>query len=180
VGLKVNKKNWLISAGLCVTLGLGLGFTLNYGDTDASANATVKTSKAEKVEAALQKVPYKNKLKKFDKLPFEVKETTAFTSLEEDDSVTHLEMTYTDKNKKGFITLDVVNAEVETVSDKYDLVEVELKNGSKAKFMDNEKVQILSWQDGTLAYKIYAIKDMDNAKDKYSVKELVKLADSIK
>jgi Domain of unknown function (DUF4367) len=136
-------------------------------------------NQSKELEKVVESLPYKDEVVLITELPFEIKEILP-VSRKVSGNTTQFEVTYTDKNKDGFVTLDVVNEQVEIKSDNLELVDVELENGKKAKFMDNGNVQIISWQDNTLAYKIVAAKDMKDPSQKYSKEELVEIANSQK
>jgi Domain of unknown function (DUF4367) len=132
------------------------------------------------IKNELKEAPYQNELKVITYLPFDIKDVHSFVRKVPESNETQTEITYPDKNKEGFVTLNVVDAKVENVSEQYDLIVIELKNGLNGNYLDNGTVQILSWQDGSLAYKIIAAKDIKDQDLKYSKEEMLKIANSLK
>lgn len=168
-----------ISVAVCLILLIGsLYFIIPSNEGNFAKVNGVNQNKLIKNE--LEKAPYQNELKVITYLPFEIKDVHSIVRKVPGSNETQTEITYSDKNKEGFVTLNIVDAKVENVSEQYDLIILELNNGLKGTYLDNESVQILSWQDGSLAYKIIAAKDIKDQDFKYTKEEMLKIANSLK
>lgn len=51
-----------------------------------------------------------------------------------------------------WITVETFRGDVKWASREYEIVDVDLGNGIKAQYMDNDAVQMLLWKDGDLTY----------------------------
>lgn len=181
-------KSLILGLALSVSLGGIGGVTYSHlsGDKPASADQIQKVSNGwvKGKEVALDQVPFKDKIKSdAKKLPFEVGSTfSEVMDSQFNDSKVYKQYLF-NKNKKSNIAIEVTDAKVipaTALPEEQPLIDVELKDGTKAQYLDNGTLQFLYWEQDGLSYKIEAQKEHKNKTKKYTKEELVRVASNLK
>ncbi len=76
---------------------------------------------------------------------------------------------------RNYVVITTIDHPATLISDHYELREVSLGGGQSATFLDNGTVQILSWTEGGMTYKITAASPSRS----YTAADLVRIADTL-
>lgn len=183
-------KKVILGTILSVSLGIigGLGYQSFFDSTSivgAEDNSLNNISEGmSKPDVALNTVSFKDKVKMPKNMPFDnsLSEVVEFGEVTEFENIEQYHYYYIDNKTKGFVELQVTDANVLPEYDTtagYKIKETKLSNGISASYMDNDIYQFLYWQQDGLSYTLVAEKSKDDKSKKFNSNELEEIAESI-
>lgn len=156
-----------ISLGCLLSLGYIFIFEKN---NNADAEGQYKVEYSSDIQSTLEKVTFKDKVKKLENLPFDVKGSYA-DLLEFSDELHQYEVTYISEDSKKYVTMRINNAVTVPKSEEYVIYDVQLRDGKEAKYLDNGVVEILYWEQDGLSYSL-VYGDEERSKNKLNSNDI--------